>query len=128
MGPSQVVTSLTLGIAADDFQLPAFGQLYIVTLNGTAALTGALEALNETGPFVHFFTIGLSTSPDNPTHTLNLSIAEGGDGWAIDFATVGVTTSSAGAVPEPATVVLLGGGLAAVCLRWGKRFACHGRG
>jgi hypothetical protein len=53
-----------------------------------------LEALNETGPFVHFFTIGLSTSPDNPSHTLNLSIDEGGDGgdgWAIDFATVGVT-------------------------------------
>jgi hypothetical protein len=101
----QSLATLTLGIAADDFQFPVFGNPFIVTVNGTvdAALTTQLESLNESGPIVQFFTIGLSPSVDTSSHTLTLSIDEGGnggDGWAVDFLTVGVTTQ-ASAVPEP---------------------------
>lgn len=110
--PGDTLTSLTLGIAADDFQFPVFGQPFIVTVNGSpdAALTTALESLNETGPVVHFFTIGLDPSIDLASHVLTLSIDEGGDGgdgWAVDFLTVGVTETP-GAVPEPSAVVSLG--------------------
>jgi hypothetical protein len=106
------LTSLTLGIAADDFQFPVFGQPFIVTVNGSpdAALTTALESLNETGPVVQFLTIGLDPSIDLASHVLTLSIDEGGDGgdgWAVDFLTVGVT-ETAGAVPEPSSVAPLG--------------------
>jgi hypothetical protein len=86
----QSVGTLTLGIAADDFQLPAFGQPYTALINGIpdAALTNALNSLNQTGPQFQYFSIGLPTSELLPTNTLTLSINEGGDGgdgWAIDF-------------------------------------------
>lgn len=124
IGAGQQVSTLTLGIAADDFQFPVFGQPFIVTLNGmpAPALTAALESLNETGPVVHFLTVGLSSALDDPSHTLTLSIDEGGDGgdgWAVDFLTVGVTTV-ASEVPEPSTwsMMLAGlGGLAAAVRR-----------
>ena len=108
----QTVTSLTLGIAADDFQFPAFGQPFTATLNGgaAAALTTQLQSLNLSGPQVQFFTIGLAPSLDTSAHTLTLKIDEGGDGgdgWAVDFLTVGVTTSTAAGVPEPASFALL---------------------
>lgn len=111
----QSLVTLTLGIAADDFQFPVFGQPFIVTVNGAAdaALTSELESLNETGPIVQFFTIGLSPSVDTGSHILTLSINEGGnggDGWAVDFLTVGVTTQ-ASAVPESSSAGLLAAGL-----------------
>jgi hypothetical protein len=116
----QSVGTLTLGIAADDFQFPAFGQPYTALVNGIpdAALTNVLNSLNQTGPQVQYFSIGLPTSELLPTNKLTLSINEGGDGgdgWAIDFLTVGVTT-----VPEPNSGLLIVVG-AAACLALGRR-------
>ena len=112
MGAGQTVTSLTLGIAADDFQFPVFGQPFLVTLNGGSdpSLTTKLESLNESRPVVHFFTIGLDPALDNASHTLTLSINEGGDGgdgFAVDFLTLGVETASA-TTPEPSGIVMSG--------------------
>jgi hypothetical protein len=110
----QSLDTLTLGIAADDFQFPVFGNPFIVTVNGSVdgALTTQLESLNESGPVVQFFTIGLNPSVDTSSHILTLSIDEGGnggDGWAVDFLTVGVTTQPS-AVPEPAFIWVLTAG------------------
>jgi len=109
-----VVTDATnsYGIAADDFQFPVFGQPFLVTLNGGSdpSLTTKLESLNESHPVVHFFTIGLDPALDNPSHTLTLSINEGGgggDGFAVDFLTLGVETASA-TTPEPSGIVMSG--------------------
>jgi PEP-CTERM motif len=112
----QSVATLTLGIASDDFQNPVFGQPFTATINGVTdvALTNTLNGLNDAGPTEQFFTIGISTSALLSNNILTLTIDEGGDGgdgWAIDFLTIGVTTS---AVPEPSTVLLLGSGLFAV--------------
>jgi hypothetical protein len=120
VGPGQKVKTLTLGVAADDFQNPVFGQPFTATLNGAPApaLTTEFNGLNESGPQVELFTIGLNRNLDTPAHTLTLSIDEGGDGgdgWAVDYLTVGVTTA---AIPEPGawTLMLIGvaglGGLA----------------
>lgn len=116
IGPGKVLDTLTLGIASDDFQFPAFGQPFSATVNGLAnvALTSQLNSLNEGGPVVLFFTIGLNPNIDSGNHILTLSInqgRDGGDGWAVDFLTVGVTTRDAAAVPEPATITLLALGL-----------------
>ena len=118
LSAGETIQTLTLGIAADDFQFPVFGQPFTAKVDGTVdtALTNELNSLNETGPVVHFFTIGLDPSIDTSSHTLTLSIDEGGDGgdgWAVDFLTVGVTGTTS-AVPEPSTVLPLG--LAAVAL------------
>jgi hypothetical protein len=126
IGSGQSLQTLTLGIAADDFQFPVFGNPFIVTLNGAvdAPLTTELESLNESGPTVQFFTIGLDPTIDTGSHILTLSIDEGGnggDGWAVDFLTVGVTTAAASAAPEPSTMALLAmglGGLAAIRRRF----------
>jgi hypothetical protein len=109
VAPGRTVSSLTLGVGSDDFQFPVFGQPFSATLDGSgaAALIAKLNALNETGPVEHFFTIGLDPKLDNPSHTLTLSIdqgGDGGDGWAVDFLTVGVTTT---AVPEPASWAMM---------------------
>jgi MYXO-CTERM domain-containing protein len=116
------ILSITLGIAADDFQAPSLGQPYIVLLNGGSApaLSGAINALDFGGPAVHFFSIGLDPALDNPSHTLTLSIdqgGDGGDGWAVDFLTVGVTTNA----PEPATEGVLGAGLVGLAWMWRRR-------
>lgn len=119
----QSVSTLTLGIASDDFQFPAFGNPFIVSINGIAdaPLTTELESLNETGPQEHFFTIGIDPADLLPSNNLTLSIDEGGnggDGWAVDFLTIGVTT-----VPEPTGLLVLP--LAAIALvgRRGSRLA-----
>ncbi len=113
VGPGQTVTGLTLGIAADDFQFPVFGDPFIVTVNGVAdaALTTELESLDESGPVVQFLTIGLDPSLDNADHIVTLSIDEGGDGgdgWAVDFLTLGVETTAATPEPGSAATALIG--------------------
>ena len=97
VGPGEELTSLTLGIAADDFQVPVFGQPFTATVNGItdSGLAAELNALNLSGPSVRFFTIGLDPAMDSRNHVLTLAINEGGDGgdgWAVDFLTVGATT------------------------------------
>jgi len=113
----ETIDSLTLGIGFDDFQFPAFGQAYTVSINGIAdpALTTLANSFGQTGPRASFATIGISPSNLDPSHILTLSIDQGGtggDGWAIDFLTVGVTT-----VPEPFSLVLTLFGLALLPLR-----------
>lgn len=103
----QTIASLTLGIAADDFQFPAYGQPFSASVNGSthAVLSSTLNSVDQGGPVVQFFTIGISPAALVPSHMLTLSIdngGDGGDGWAVDFLTVGVTT-----VPEPAALTLL---------------------
>ncbi len=117
--PGSKIGTLTLGIAADDFQFPSFGQPFTASINGTtnSALTTALNGLNQTGPVVQFFTIGLDTKTLSSNHQLTLAInqlGDGGDGWALDFLTVGVTTSpgSLNPVPEPAATSLWGAAVA----------------
>ena len=103
------IQTVTLGIAADNFEFPVFGQPFNITLNGASApaLTSLLESLDQSGPIVQYVTLGISPSTLGPSNVLTLSIDEGGnggDGWAVDFTTVGVTTT---AVPEPATLSLV---------------------
>ncbi|HEY4245384.1 MAG TPA: hypothetical protein VGM64_00945 [Lacunisphaera sp.] len=109
------IGTLTLGIAADDFQATVFGQPFTTSINGTdyPALATALNSLNQTGPVTQFFTIGIDPAALTGNHQLSLAINElgdGGDGWAVDFLTVGVTTKpiSMSPVPEPATTSLWG--------------------
>ena len=117
VGSGQTLSGLTLGLAADDFQFPDFGQPFTVTINGTvdAALTAQIESLNQTGPQVQFFTIGIDPSLLAGSNILTVAIDEGGDGgdgYAIDFATVGVTTNRSVSTPEPSSFLLvLAGGL-----------------
>jgi len=107
------VDTLTLGIAADDFQQPRFGNFFEVYVNGynQPALTNVINSLNQTGPQVQFFTVGVDPDFLIPDNKLFLIIDEGGDGadgWAIDYATIGVTTSP---VPIPPSALLLMGGI-----------------
>jgi hypothetical protein len=120
----QRVDTLTLGIASDDFQFQEFGQPFSATINGVAAtaLTTKLNSFDENGPLTHFFTIGVDPSILAANNQLVLSINEGGDGgdgWAVDFLTVGVTTSP---VPEPSTMLLFGLGVSALAINW-RRWA-----
>ena len=120
------ILTLTLGIAADDFQFPTFGQAYTASVNGVlnTALTAQLNAIDQTFPQVQFFTIGLELAGLLPTHVLTLSIdqgGDGGDGWAVDFLTVGVTLDP-GAVPAPGSLWLLMLGVAMLgATRWQGR-------
>ena len=104
--PLRPIETLTLGIAADDFQFPAFGQPFQATINGNPflPLTDVLNGLDQTFPQVQFFSIGIDTSLLNASHELVLSIdqiGDGSDGWAVDFLTVGVTN-----IPEPTSAIL----------------------
>lgn len=106
----QQVQTLTLGIATDDFQFPVNGQPFAATLNGVASpdLTNKLNSLLETGPATHFFTFGVDPSLLTGSKVLTLSIDEGGnggDGWAVDFLTVGITSAP---VPEASTTASFG--------------------
>jgi hypothetical protein len=105
----QAVQTLTLGIAADDFQFVTLGQPYVATINGSnaAVLTNTLNSLSQTGPVVQFFTIGISPTLLSPTHVLTLVIDQQGngrDGWAVDYLTVGVTSTP---VPEPGGLAMM---------------------
>lgn len=117
----QKVDTLTLGVAADDFQQPVFHQPFTAKINGVvdAALSNQLNAMNLSSPTVQFLTVGINKSVLTPSNVLSLSIdrgGPGGDGWAVDFTTVGVTTSTQ-AVPEPGTLCVLGLGVAGLALR-----------
>lgn len=105
------IQTLTLGIAADDFQRPQFGQPFTASINGVvnAALSSKLNNLTLSDPSDLFFTFGVDRSLLTGNNVLSLSIDEGGDGgdgYAVDFLTVGVT--SAPAVPEASTTVSFG--------------------
>lgn len=109
----QVLTSLTLGIAFDDFQNPLFGNPYTVVINDgvNSALTGLANSIDQTTPLTRLYTIGLDLSTLREDHTLTLQIRQAGgsrggdlpqgDGWAIDFLTIGATT-----VPTPGAATL----------------------
>jgi hypothetical protein len=105
----QSVATLTLGLGADDFQFPTWGNPFTASINGivNAAITTQLNALNQTGPYERFFSVGIDPSTLLASKVLTLSINEGGnggDGWALDFLTVGVTTS-----PTSTLAIWLGG-------------------
>lgn len=122
------ITTFTLGIAADDFQFPSLGQPFIATIDGVtnAALTNELNSLNQGGPMVQFFTVGIDPATLGRRQVMTVSIdqgGDGGDGWAVDFLTVDVTSAIASAVPEPVTMGLTLCGLAVVFLLWRKRLA-----
>jgi hypothetical protein len=100
------ITSFTLGLALDDFQYPVWGDPFTVAVNGVpnASLTSLVNSINETGPIVYYETIGLAPSILSSSNVLTLSIDEGGDGgdgYALDFLTVGVTT-----VPLPSSLAM----------------------
>jgi uncharacterized protein (TIGR03382 family) len=112
----QTVDSLTLGIAADDFQNTVFGNPFTALVNNqqNAVLSDTLNGLNQTAPLVQFLTIGIGNIRADNTLTLTIRQASGGtparggdlpqgDGWAIDFLTIGITT-----IPTQGTVALAG--------------------
>ena len=109
------IQTFTLGIAPDDFQAPSLGQPFTATVNGAlnTALTTVLNTIDQGGPQVQFFTIGIAPGSLLPSHVLTLSIdqgGDGGDGWAVDFLTAGVTLVPT-QVPAPATLSLAALGL-----------------
>ncbi len=104
-----------------------FGQPFTAAINGITnqVLTNTLNSLNETGPQEHFLTIGISTLTLLSNNVLTLKINEGGDGgdgWAVDFLTIGVTTQ---AVPEPKSIVTMSLGMISLlgCLIWQRQVA-----
>ena len=110
----QALQTLTLGIELDDFQFAKFGDPYIATINGAEStqLESVMNQVVLTDPSSQFYTFGINPSLLNSSGVLNLSIDEGGDGgdgYAVDFLTVGVTTNAApAAVPEASTTVSFG--------------------
>jgi len=112
--PGRRVATLTLGIATDDFQFPNYGQPYMASINGVTnqALGDHLDSLALQGAKIQFHSIGLDPGVLAPNHVLTLAIDQGnhgGDGWAVDYLSIGVTTEP---VPEPAAWLLLLTGLA----------------
>lgn len=110
----QTPQTLTLGIEADDFQFSKYGQPFTAFINGVES-AGFEKVLNTpvlTDPSSQFFTFGVDRSLLSPSGILNLSIDEGGDGgdgYAVDFLTVGVTAGAVpAAVPEASTTVSFG--------------------
>jgi len=109
------ITTFSLGIAFDDFQQVPLGQPFILSINGVVnqPLTDLANSLDQTTPQVQFASIGIDPALLLGTNILTLTIdqgGDGGDGWAIDFLTVGVET----AIPAPSSAALMfvGAGLA----------------
>ena len=103
----ETVVDLTLGIAFDDFQNVSFGQPYSVSINGVAvaSLTNLANSLDQTFPQVQFASIGIDPALLLGSNLLTLSVDQGGnggDGWAIDFLTIGVTT-----IPAPSSAAVM---------------------
>jgi hypothetical protein len=110
--------TLTLGIAGSDFQFSAFNNPFYVWVNGirNTTLESVIEGLDVGGPMVQFFTIGIDPNTLLSSNILNLKIDEGGnggDGWAVDYFTVGVTSSPKD-VPEPSSIFLALTGFAGI--------------
>jgi hypothetical protein len=111
LSAGQSAGTLTLGIAADDFQYPVFGDPIAVTVNGVpdtaianALMSRDMEITGVNAGYEQFLSVGVSPSDLLPSNILTLSINEGGDGgdgWAVDFLTIGVTP-----VPEPACLAV----------------------
>ena len=123
----QSITTLTLGIGADDFQYPRFGVPFTTTINGindqalaNAIMSDDMEIPNVNAGYEHFLSIGIDPAMLLPSNVLALSINEGGnggDGWAVDFLTVGVTT------PEPTGVAISGIIALVMCMGRSRRRA-----
>ena len=110
LSPGQAPGTLTLGILADDFQYAQYGDLFTATVNGVEStqIENALNGTDLSDPSTKFYTFGIDPSLLNSSNVLNLSIDEkgdGGDGYAVDFLTVGVTPA---AVPEASTTISFG--------------------
>ncbi len=104
--------TLTLGIAADDFQQLKYGQPFTASINGMVnpALSNKLNNLTLTDPSDLFFTFGVDPTLLTSSNVLSLSVDEGGDGgdgYAVDFLTVGVTSAPA-PVPEASSTASFG--------------------
>lgn len=111
---ANTVKTLTLGILLDDFQYSKFGQPFTATVNGieNTDIESVLNGVVLTDPSTKFFTFGIDPSLLTSDKTLKLSIDEGGDGgdgYAVDFLTVGVTSGvTSDAVPEASTTLSFG--------------------
>jgi len=122
----QNVGTLTLGLAADDFQQPLLHEPFVAKVNGLidAALSKQLNSLDLSSPAVQFFSVGIDPALLNASKVLSVDIERAGpasDGWAVDFATVGVTLAPQ-AVPEPTTLSVLILGFAGLGVRaWRRR-------
>jgi hypothetical protein len=119
----QQIATFTLGISFDDFQDSLYKCPYTLTLNGTpnASLSAWANSFELDGPSVQFSTIGVDPSLLSPSGVLSLSIDEGGnggDGYAVDFLTVGITTVP---LPEPTVLGALAVGAIAAAVRWRKK-------
>jgi hypothetical protein len=98
------IATLTLGIAIDDVQFGMWGQPFSASVNGqpNRAISSELNKIDDTGPMTRFFSAGIDPAVLTPDHILTVAIDEGGDGgdgFAIDFLTVGVTTSDGASAP-----------------------------
>jgi len=119
----QKIETLTLGVAADDFQQPRFKLPFVAKVNQVvnAALTNQLNAMDLGTPEVRFFSVGIDPAILAPSNVLELSIERegpGSDGWAVDFTTIGVTAAP---VPEPTTLSVMVLGAVALGLRTYRR-------
>jgi hypothetical protein len=86
------ITTFTLGIAADDFQRPTFGQAYSVSVNGSVhtGMTNFLNGITQTGPATQFLTFGLD--PKLLTGSRSRRPATGATGGRSTTLTVGIET------------------------------------
>jgi len=94
------------------------GESVHATINGSVTLGSPRywgTSIDESGPVVQFFTIGIDPATllanQRPDLVRSTKAETADDGWAVDFFTVGVTTSAT-AVPSRRPWALMAGGLA----------------